>query len=186
MSIKSIILFSQILVSLPIFSQTLTGTWEGVFFSDMSRYERKKFILHMELKQEGNKLKGVFYTAKFEKPNEPEAIYTISGILGKKDPLAFFKLMEDNLVEYTIPYEIANAFNEFACTYTTKDSSEFLYGNWYPNNRNTLRADGAGGSYQLKKFAPVIGELYIKYIDNKKKKKKADNVTETDSTKQHQ
>lgn len=152
-------------------AQNLTGTWEGVFFSNQNFKVQKQFLLHMELKQTDHQLVGVFSTADFTTPDKPDIVYKVSGLLGKKEPLKLFHLMYEGVLMTNVSKGIADAFLEFQCTYMTKDSSEFIAGKWFPNEPSA-RSDGAGGNYQIKKFSNEVGQLFVDYIDNKGKKKK--------------
>lgn len=165
--LKSIIIIAGFLSANLAGAQTsikpsLTGTWEGIFFSDMDRVERKKFFLHIELKQVDRKVDGYFSTAQLSNPEVPEVVYKISGILNKKMSLDLFTLLKDDIVANTIAYGIANDFREFNCTHITKDSANYIYGNWLPTGPSR-RADGAGGSYQVKQVDTTTGQLYSKY-----------------------
>lgn len=139
----------------------VSGTWEGVMFSNTGT-EQKSFFIRMELQQKERKIEGFFYTAPTNNISKPEVIYKISSLLNKTKSLDRFTIMKDDLLEFTIPYPIANAFKEFNCAVLIKDSINYMYGKWYTMG-TSIRPDGLGGTFQLKHMSSEVGILFEKF-----------------------
>src|ERR1039457_4011868 len=157
-----------ILALLPIFfvtksySQNLSGTWDGLYgigqnyinHEGMSyRFAKDSLYMHLEILQEGRKIYGVFYYSNNANEYEPLAMCQISGLLDKKNPLNFFKLnREEVMQDHTDPKMAIKLFWSLPATYCKSDSAEIIYGNWYPGR-------GKAGAYWVKKKNSFIGPL---------------------------
>lgn len=143
----------QILVLLaPSFckAQDLSGTWEGVFNTDMDfRGIRRSFFLHMELQQEGKRIDGMFYTGPLDAPHKVAVSYKISGKAWKKDSIPS-NLMVERVLYNTLSDFVADVFWQFDdIRYLRNDTLEILYGFWLPKNSRSPRSDGAGGTFRV-------------------------------------
>lgn len=146
------------------FSQDITGTWEG-YFGTGTIYDRGRgmhyhlgndsFFLHMELHQEGRKVAGLFYYSNDAHSDKPAVMYKISGLLDKKNPLSFFRLIKGGVMEDDIAHKPFNLiFHSLEASYQRADGSDELYGNWYPER-------GTGGVYWVKRTSNVVSSRLV-------------------------
>jgi len=143
-------------------SQDITGTWEGYYGTGeyYSRavgmkylWDKDSLFLHMELQQKGRKISGIFYYYSDSNHEKPDVIYQVSGLLDKKDPLSFFRLIMSGVVQDNSSRKRSNLlFHSLEATYRQADNSEQLYGNWYPEKGN-------GGVYWVRKTSPAVSSL---------------------------
>lgn len=129
-------------------TQVINGYWQGRFRTDQRLSGRSEiFYMKMELKQQGRKIEGQFYTAPLDFPESKSVLYQISGRLGKKDSVPAI-LMRDRILYSRIPDEVAEYFLSFEeISYSHNDTMEILQGNWRANGLMSLRSDGYAGSF---------------------------------------
>ncbi|HSZ85126.1 MAG TPA: hypothetical protein VK787_03800, partial [Puia sp.] len=88
------------------------------------------------------------------------SIYKISGILGKKNPLAYFHLYKDGSMTDTISV----AFYSMDASYKRADSTEIFYG-------YLIQINSYGGNYKVQKISESISARLQDVLDSEKKKK---------------
>jgi hypothetical protein len=101
------------------FSQDITGTWEGLYgtadvFNNARgmnyHWGKDSLFVHMDLHQQGRKITGQFYYADIGHRDQPFAIYKISGLLDKKNPFSFFRLIMDGMVKDNTPHKYGTQY----------------------------------------------------------------------------
>ncbi len=125
--VASLIVLS--LLYLPGKSQDLSGSWKGIFHSNLDGHGRPRTLtMVMELKENGRNLEGSF--ANLSEKMEVNVRYQVSGITGKKKKFPF-SLMRGKLLVDNLPEGVAQVFREFYdIQYLATDSVEYLFGRW--------------------------------------------------------
>jgi len=154
-----------------LFAQDYTGVWEGWFASDLDiRAGRRTFFMHMEIKQHGRDIVGMFYNAAPELKSDLHVVYKLSGIVSKENK-DLFRLINNGVVENNLPNGVADVFLELYCTYNKTDTADIIKGIWYPNPAGiSRRSDGAGGPFILKRISrkpSAAGEEIIEENERK-------------------
>jgi len=127
------------------YAQDLSGYWQGIFNSDLTRV-RGSFFLNMVLHQEGKKVEGRFSNSSLDAKNIPEVVFEISGVAGKKEKIPS-RLRAGHILYNILPLGIAEIFLEFdQIRYLKNDTMEVLYGRWMANGYN------AGGTFWVRKL----------------------------------
>lgn len=150
-------------------SQDITGTWVGYIKlntryahdvrRDYNSLDKDSLFMHMELKQENRKVTCVFYYARKEKQRRPFVIYKASALPDKKNPLDFFKITRDGIIQDNTKAQAATSFFKYMeATYLKSGNDEVLYGNWF---------DGYGFRwvYWIKKVNTAIGPHLQEIVD---------------------
>ncbi|HUS00336.1 MAG TPA: hypothetical protein VMY77_01340 [Chitinophagaceae bacterium] len=143
---RFILISGFIFTSLPSFGQDLTGTWEGVFGTDNIIPGRRSSFMHMELKQDGRKIEGIFYYAS-PSTKQIDMMYELSGELGKK------KLFPFRLVRGKILIDGFNltGFTQFEnIRYLKNDTAQILYGKWLSDV--IIRSGPTAGGFSIHKI----------------------------------
>jgi hypothetical protein len=164
---KALILLLLFFCIKSIRAQSISGSWEGLFTSDVSKYETKRFHLKLEIIQDGRNIDGFFSTSPMGFPDSLEVVYKVSGKLNKNNSAAFFRLINGGIVKTLIPYGKANVFLEFECNFETKDSIDYLKGRWFPNGIPSRRNDGAAGDFKVKRVSSTQGILHKQFATSK-------------------
>jgi hypothetical protein len=137
-------------------AQDFTGTWEGEFYTDMiPSLGRRTFFIHIELKQHGNRINGIFYNAPLDFRDKPTVVIRVSGKLNKQGQLLFRLISDGALADYTAG-NVSSVFNDFHVRYFRNDTMEVLLGPWHPNGVASPRPDGAGGFFKVRKQTNTI------------------------------
>ena len=149
---------------------TISGTWEGYYgmgqyyspaHGQVYHWGKDSFFVHMELYQHDRKIVGTFYYSRVGHPDKPIVMYEISGLLDKKNPLTFFRLNKNGVIEDNTDRKLGiQLFHFLEATYRQADSTEILYGNWYPERGN-------GGVYWVRKTSSSIGPGLQSVLDKK-------------------
>jgi hypothetical protein len=181
---KKLLLILLLFDSLGSFAQDLTGTWEGVLFTDRSNGRRRKFYFRLYLKQQGSLVWGVCEGLsavqtdnKFEiNKAKLSCKYPMSGELPRNiDGPKHLALFRGNVTEANIPLGICESVFHFDFTHKLVNKAEFLAGKWYSIYSETPRTDGAGGdiilgraSYEspdfVDEFYPKLDKMRDKYF----------------------
>jgi hypothetical protein len=110
------------------YAQDLSGYWQGRFRTDQRRNGASvTFFMNMALVQNGRKIEGRFGNAELDFPNNPNVVYEISGLIGKKDKIPTRLMRGRILYNKIIPEEVAEYFLSFDnIRYEKSDSVEVL------------------------------------------------------------
>jgi hypothetical protein len=174
---RSLIIVLFLLTGTTAFAQDLSGTWEGLFGSDMvPKLGRRSFFMHLELKQEGRQLSGYFYNSDIDSPDKANVLYQVSGVLGKKRAFPV-RMTKGDIPRDDLRPDIAFVFNELMLYYVKTDTAEYLYGPWFPSG-SSPRSDGAGGYVRLRLIAKPLYERSIqKKLEERMPKKRVKKET---------
>jgi hypothetical protein len=134
-------------------SQDLSGYWQGRFRTDQRRNAvGNTFFMNMVLKQNVRKIEGRFGNAPLDFPNDPQVVYEISGLIGKKEKIPS-RLMRGKILYSRLSDEEAEFFLSLdEIKYEKNDTMEVLYGNWSANGLIPLRSDGFAGSFWVSRL----------------------------------
>jgi hypothetical protein len=144
-------IFSMLFITA--YSQDLSGYWQGRFRTDQRRNGASKtFFMNMVLIQNGRKIEGRFGNSALDFPNNPDVVYEISGIIGKKEKIPS-RLIRGRILYSRLFDEVAEYFLSLDdIKYDKNDSIEVLYGNWSANGLIPLRSDGFAGSFWVSRL----------------------------------
>ncbi len=136
------------------YSQDLSGYWQGRFRTDQRLNGASvTFFMNMVLIQNGRKIEGRFGNAPLDFPNNPQVVFEISGIIGKKDKIPTRLMRGRILYNRIVPEEVAEYFLSLDnIKYEKNDSAEVLYGDWSANGLMPIRGDGFAGSFWVSKL----------------------------------
>jgi hypothetical protein len=142
--------FLALLFSTCSFTQDLTGTWEGVFGTRNIIPGRNSLFMHLEIKQDGRKLAGIFYLLSPE-TRQIDMVYEISGELGRKNIFPF-RLITGALLDRDHPFTdfIFSGFENIR--YLKDDTAQILYGRWQ--------------CYRISMVEPAVSGFAVKKINN--------------------
>jgi hypothetical protein len=153
------------------YSQDLTGTWTGylkLYIPNERRigrdrdWQKDSLYMHLEILQQNRKLTSIIYYAKPSSKEIPLAVFKASGLLDKKNPLSFFRIIKDGLLQDNTKNQLAiGFFNSIDVVYATHDSTEILYGNWHNNNNSNW-------IYSVKKITPLVSSALENLVADKK------------------
>ena len=129
------------------YSQDLSGYWQGRFRTDQRLNGASvTFFMNMVLVQNGRKVEGRFGNSNLDFPNNPQVVFEISGIIGKKDKIPTRLIRSRILYNMLVPEEVAEYFLSLDnIKYEKNDSVEVLYGDWSANGLIPIRSDGFAG-----------------------------------------
>ena len=135
------------------YSQDLSGYWQGEFRTDQRFNGRHvTFFMNMVLGQNGRKILGRFANSALDFPNNPDVVYEISGIIGKKDKIPS-RLIRNEILYNRLPGETAEYFLSLdQIEYIKNDTMEVLRGYWSANGLMSLRSDGYAGGFWVRKL----------------------------------
>ena len=106
----------------------------------------------MVLGQNGRKIIGRFANSALDFPNNPDVVYEISGIIGKKDKIPS-RLIRNEILYNRLPGETAEYFLSLdQIEYIKNDTMEVLRGYWSANGLMSLRSDGYAGGFWVRKL----------------------------------
>jgi hypothetical protein len=151
------------------FCQNLSGIWEGEFSTDLVPYQRRTFFMHMEIQQNGNDIRAIFFNAPQHDIVHPGVMYLISGRLRKKAKNMFpVTLAREGIIKNNIG-GVAEAFIGLNAWYLQNDTMQVLYGTWIPSQLSP-RTDGAGGVFRVRKASDTISQYASSQLRQKIKK----------------
>lgn len=164
---KLILLNFCLLLSIISLGQDLTGTWEGAFNTNTLIPGRRSSFMHLELKQSGRTIEGIFYYALSSK-KDMDIMYQVSGDLGKKKSFPF-RLVRGRIL-YNPGFFLADRFQQLENIQPAKtDTALILYGKW---TSDIIRGyDGTAGGFAVKKIDTTHLLLDKELYSNQKKQK---------------
>ncbi len=168
MNIKILLsfLFSVLFGGITI-AQDFSGTWSGVFHSDMRQF-RQSFQFTIQLQQKGRALLGIYSTIDTLTKKGNHCLCKISGQLWKKNK-GIFTLYQEGVIQNNISKDVCDFVNFLELKYLRKSNYEYLTGKWYGKSKNSRSTDGAGGSFALMKTADTINADINNYFPNQSK-----------------
>ena len=158
--------FLALLVAASSFAQDLTGTWEGILGARSIIPGRESPSMHIEIKQEGRKLTGIFY---FFSPETRQTgiVCEISGELGRKKIFPF-RLISGAFLErnYDLTDILLPEFENIR--YLKDDTAQILYGQWlsYISSYRGSMVPAAGG-FAVKKINDTYSFIEKYYKKNR-------------------
>jgi hypothetical protein len=159
---KKLLILLLVFDSFAAFAQDLTGTWEGIFYTDRYNGTRRMFYYRFHLKQQGSLVWGICegMSAVEDKKYEiskakVSCMYPVSGEIpmNKKDTSKVLQLFRGNVVEANIPMPICESPFYFEFKYRELNNASYLAGKWYSIYAYSPRDDAAGGSLAIRKVS---------------------------------
>ncbi|MDQ6756001.1 MAG: hypothetical protein M3004_03615 [Bacteroidota bacterium] len=131
-------------------AQTFNGVWEGLFHTEPDAPDKNhSFFVHLELKENGKQIKGFFYNAPDHYAADVNAMPDVSEESPKK---IYFPLMKGYQLSDKLDTDAGDLFFEFdEIFYLLNDTTQFLYGKWFPTGYRSPRSDGAIGAFWVRK-----------------------------------
>lgn len=170
---KKLLLIILLLDSVAAFAQDLTGTWEGVFYTDRYNGFRKMFYFRFHLKQQGSLVWGlcegmsaVENDRKYEiSKAKVSCVYPVSGEIPlNHDSSKVLQLFRGTVVEANISMATCESPFYFEFKYRELNNAMYLAGKWYSIYAYSPRDDAAGGSLAIRKVSGASPDFVDAYF----------------------
>jgi hypothetical protein len=160
MKLKSTLTTFLIILFLGAFGQDYSGTWVGVFHTDMGSI-RRTFHFFFELQQSGRAVWGIGSNVGLTRG----CTYKLRGQLDKKVK-NHIELYSQGLTLDKLDGTICGFVFYFELSYSTKGPQKYITGNWFGDHGSPFRADGAAGSVVLFKISDSLTENVDQYFND--------------------
>ena len=170
---KKLLILLLVFDSFAAFAQDITGTWEGIFYTDRNNGSRRMFYYRFYLKQQGSLVWGVCEglsavenDRKFEiNKAKLSCKYPVSGEIPFNDDTSkVLQLFRGNVVESNIPMPVCESPFYFEFKYRELNNAMYLAGKWYSIYAYTPRDDAAGGSLAIRKVSNESPDFVDSYF----------------------
>jgi hypothetical protein len=135
------------------FSQNMSGTWGGVFYTPRGN-STTSFFFFLEIQQKARTIWGVYNMTDSNNNKVPDCLISVSGSLSKK-PNAIFDLYKEHVEGFDkkrMDYPICNYVNQLNLHYFVLNGIEYLVGKWYADGVKGPGIDGSIGLLVLQHF----------------------------------
>jgi len=134
------------LISNTSFSQNISGTWGGVFYTPRGN-STKAFYFFLEIQQKERTVWGVYNMTDSNNNKIFDCLISVSGTLSKK-PNAVFDLYKEHVEDFDkkrMDYPICNSVNQLNLHYFVIDGVEYITGKWFTEGVKGPGIDGSIG-----------------------------------------